>query len=87
MRTYYVCMNLTLSLDGRLLERARKVAAARGKSLNQVIRDYLEEMTGGSDPAVEMRELRELSRRSQGRSKGVKIVRDELHQRGPGRRA
>ncbi len=87
MRTYYVDMNLTLSLDGRLLERARKVAAARGKSLNQVIRDYLEEMTGGSDPALEMRELRELSRRSHGRSKGVKIVRDELHQRGPGRRA
>jgi hypothetical protein len=79
-------MNVTLSLDGQLLDRARKVAAARGKSLNQVIREYLEEMTGGSDPAAETKELRDLSRTSAGRSKGAKIVRDELHERGPRRR-
>jgi hypothetical protein len=31
-------MNLTLSIDGRLLEEARKVAQSMGKSLNQLIR-------------------------------------------------
>jgi predicted HicB family RNase H-like nuclease len=35
-------MNLTLSVDERLVEEARKVAAAMGKSVNQLVRDYLE---------------------------------------------
>ncbi|HEV7515672.1 MAG TPA: DUF6364 family protein [Thermoanaerobaculia bacterium] len=34
--------DLTLSLDERLVEEAQKVASAMGKSLNQLIRDYLE---------------------------------------------
>jgi predicted HicB family RNase H-like nuclease len=35
-------MNLTLAVDDRLVEQARKVAESQGKSLNQVIREYLE---------------------------------------------
>jgi predicted HicB family RNase H-like nuclease len=34
--------NLTLSIDERVAERARKAATKMGKSLNQVVRDYLE---------------------------------------------
>ncbi len=75
-------MDLTLSLDGQLLERARKVAAARGKSLDQVIREYLEKMTGGSDLSADMAELRDLSRKSDGRSGGERTRRDDLHGRG-----
>ena len=39
-------MNVTLSLSEKVLERARKLAARRGISLNQMIRDYLSEVTG-----------------------------------------
>jgi 3-oxoacyl-[acyl-carrier protein] reductase len=41
-------MNVTLALDSRLVERARKAAAAMGKSLNQAIREYLETLAGAS---------------------------------------
>ena len=43
-------MNLTLSIDERLVEEARKVASAMGKSVNQVIRDYLEQLTSTATP-------------------------------------
>ena len=36
-------MNLTLSVDERVAEGARQTAQAMGKSLNQVVRDYLEQ--------------------------------------------
>jgi len=48
--TYYVGMNVTLSLGDKLLERARRLAARRGISLNQMIRDYLAEVTGEPSP-------------------------------------
>ena len=38
-------MNLTLSIDEALAERARAVAAGRGKGLNQLVRDLLEAET------------------------------------------
>ena len=41
VHTYYVDMNITLSVDRQLVERARKVAESMGKSLNQIIRDHL----------------------------------------------
>ena len=37
-------MNLTLSVDERIAEQARKAAGAMGKSLNQAVRDYLEQL-------------------------------------------
>ena len=40
-------MNITLSIDERAAERARAAAAAMGKSLNQAVRDYLEQLGGG----------------------------------------
>lgn len=39
-------MNITLSVDTQVVERARKVALALGKSLNQVIREHLEQLAG-----------------------------------------
>jgi len=35
-------MNVTLSIDEQTVVRARKKAEALGKSLNQLIRDYLQ---------------------------------------------
>ena len=74
-------MNVTLSIDDRLVARARKKAEAMGKSLNQVIRDYLERLTGADDPDREIEELAHLSRAGRGRSRGWKFNRDELHER------
>jgi len=50
VRPYYVPMNVTLSLDEALVQRARKLAHQRGTSLNQLVRDHLEELTASSDP-------------------------------------
>ena len=74
-------MNVTLSIDERLVERARKKAEALGKSLNQLIRDYLERLAGGGDPERDLEELERLSTHGRGRSRGWRFRRDDLHER------
>jgi hypothetical protein len=74
--------NLTLSADEKLIEKARREAARRGKSLNQLIRDYLEELAGERNPATtEFDRLHELSRLAGGRRGRWRFDRDELHDR------
>ena len=41
-------MNITLSVDEQVAQRAREAAKKMGKSLNQVVRDYLEQLAGGA---------------------------------------
>ena len=79
--THYVRMNITLSVDERLVRRARKKANAMGKSLNQLVREYLERLAGSVDSERDVAELRQLSRESRGRSRGWRLNRDELHER------
>jgi hypothetical protein len=74
-------MNVTLSLDEKVLERARKLAAQRGLSLNQMIRDYLSEITGELTPDELVAELEALWAKSKGDSGGWRFDRDELHDR------
>lgn len=74
-------MNLTLSIDDRLLKEAREVAAAMGKSVNQLVREYLQQLTARDDAERDIGELRELSASSKGHSGGRRIRRDELHER------
>jgi Family of unknown function (DUF6364) len=74
-------MNLTLSIDEQTLQEARKVAAAMGKSLNQLIRDHLESLTRRDQADQEMKELYSLSDPPQGDSRGWRFNRDELHER------
>jgi len=38
-------MNITLSVNDRIVAEGRRIAAARGTSLNQMIRDYLQKVT------------------------------------------
>jgi hypothetical protein len=76
-----VDVNVTLSLDDRLLERARKLAARRGISLNQMIRDYLSEVTGEPSPEELLAELDGLWAESRGDSRGWRFNREELHDR------
>lgn len=72
-------MNLTLSIDERVVSRARKKAEALGKSLNQLIRDYLQGLAGGDDPEKSIDEIRRLS--GQGHSRGWRFDRNEIHER------
>lgn len=72
-------MNLTLSIDDQLVSRARKRAEALGKSLNQLIRDYLQSVAGGDDAESSIEEFKRLSGR--GNSRGWRFNRDEIHER------
>lgn len=74
-------MNVTLSIDEKLLARARELAHERGTSVNQLIRDYLERLTGGSGPADVMEQLEQLWSEQSGRSGGWKWNREELYDR------
>jgi hypothetical protein len=42
-------MNITLSIDEQLVERAREKLRATGKTINQEIREHLEHMVGDDD--------------------------------------
>jgi hypothetical protein len=72
-------MNVTLSIDEQLVVRARKKAEALGKSLNQLIRDYLQTVTGGNDPERSIEEFKQLS--GKGHSRGWRFNRGEIHER------
>jgi hypothetical protein len=74
-------MNLTLSIDEQLVKRARKSAAAMGKSLNQVVREFLESLTEQGNADDFERELRQLSARAGGRRRGWHFDRNEAHAR------
>lgn len=73
--------NITLSADETVIEQARSEAARRGKSLNQLIRDHLEELAGFREPSTEFERLRELSRLSGGDRGDWRFDRDEIHER------
>ena len=79
MNTYTVLMNVTLSIDEQLVARARKKADALGKSLNQLIRDYLQKLAGGDDPERSIEEFRKLSGR--GHLRRWRFNRNEIHER------
>ena len=72
-------MNVTLSIDDQLVARARKKAEALGKSLNQLVRDYLQTVVGGDDPERSIEEFKKLS--GLGHSRGWRFNRDEIHER------
>lgn len=79
MHTYTVVVNITLSIDEQIVEKARKRAEAQGKSLNQLVRDYLRALAGGDDPERSVQEFKRLS--GSGRSRGWRFNRDEIHER------
>ena len=81
VRTYYGIMNLTLSVDDEVLLRARQRAEALGTSVNQLVREYLDQLGGGRDPQQDAAQFERLSRVSKGHSRGWKFDRNELHER------
>jgi hypothetical protein len=65
--TYTVPMNITLSIDEKVVARARKKAKTMGKSLNELIREYLHKLAGGDDPERSIEEFEHLSGRGHSR--------------------
>jgi hypothetical protein len=73
-------MNVTLSLDEKLVEKCREIARRQGLSLNEMLRRYLHavadtENSREAAPAA----LTRLWEESPGRSGGLKIRRDEAY--------
>ena len=76
-------MNITLSANSQLIERSRAYAKTRGTSLNQLVRDYLEQLDDSGGGAAAAQEFAELALRQPGRSPdGYVFDRAELHTRG-----
>ena len=74
-------MNITLSIEDEVLQEARRRAEAMGSSVNQIVREYLEQFAGKGDRDARAAEFERLSRLSQGNSRGWKFNRDEVHER------
>ena len=82
MRKYCVyAVNLTLSVDEQIVERARTNTAAMGLSLNQAVRDYLSELAGQSSPETDITQLKRLSLVASGNRREWRFNRGELHER------
>lgn len=79
-RTGESIMNITLSAEEELIRRAREVARAQGKSLNEVIREYLRALTRqtGAQPAEELFDLMD---EAGGDLRGQRVSREELYER------
>ena len=72
-------MNITLSIDERLLERAREKLRATGKTVNQEIREHLQHIVGDGDLERDLEFLEKTA--GQGNSGGWKWNREELYER------
>jgi hypothetical protein len=74
-------MNITLSVDERVAENAREAARKMGKSLNQAVRDYLEQLGGSARREEEWKDFEQRCLSSEGRLNGWKFNRDEANER------
>ena len=76
-------MNITLYVDDRVVEQARKAAQAMGKSLDQIVLDYLDQLAGQAqrEAVVEevVEEVKAISMKGRGPSAGWRFDRDEVH--------
>ena len=74
-------MNITISVDEQVAQRAREAAKKMGKSLNQVVRDYLEQLGGSSHRGQQWTQFEERCLQSGARLDGWQFNRDEANER------
>ena len=75
-------MNITLSADEKLIARAREYAQANDTTLNQMLRDYMDRVTGQVDRAEAAARFQEIARTHAGRSsRGYRFNRNSIHSR------
>ncbi len=75
-------MNMTLSVEEEVVQEARQRAEVMGTSVNQLVREYLYQLAGKTDPEADAAEFARISRESHGDARGWKFNREELHERG-----
>ena len=74
-------MNVTLSVDGELVRKAREVARRQGRSLNDLVRGFLATLASGRSNPDPVEELFSLMDASGGRLDGGTWTREEAHER------
>jgi len=74
-------MNITLSVDEQVAQRARLAAQRMGKSLNQLVRDYLEQLAGEARRGQQWSQFEEACLNSTARLDGWQFNRDEANER------
>jgi hypothetical protein len=73
-------VNLTISVDDRIVARARKLAQSHGISLQDLIRKYLEGVVGRESPDSVADELLALMAEHGGHSDGQHIRREDAYE-------
>ena len=74
-------MNITLSVDEQIAVRARAAAQKMGKSLNQVVRDYLEQLAGGARRGQQWSQFEARCLASKAKLEGWHFNREEANER------
>jgi hypothetical protein len=75
-------MNITLSADKDIVEKARELAHKRGQSLNGLIRDYMESITRQEDREEAANAFSNNALSGSGQSdEGFSFSREDAHQR------
>jgi len=74
-------VNITLSVDERVADEARKAASAMGKSLNQAVRDYLEQLARAHQLQEQLDAFEASALATPGRLGGWTFDREEANRR------
>lgn len=74
-------MNITLAVDEKVAQRARVAAQKMGKSLNQAVRDYLEQLAGDSLKSEEWAQFEAGCLESSAKLNGWRFDRNEANER------
>ncbi len=74
-------MNITFSVDEQVALRAREAAKKMGKSLNQVVHDYLEQLAGGVRRGQQWTQFEERCLQSQAQLGDWRFNRGEANER------
>jgi hypothetical protein len=74
-------MNITLSVDEQVAQRARDAAYKMGKSLNGAVRDYLEQLAGIAQREQQWTQFEARCLHSQARLGGWRFDRDKANER------
>ncbi len=79
---FAVTKNITLSVNTSVLKNARKIAAERQTTVNGLVRDFLEDLAGGSRQRAKTRkELATLIPTLRTKIGEIRWTREQLHAR------
>jgi macrodomain Ter protein organizer (MatP/YcbG family) len=74
-------MNITVSIDDQVAQRASEAAQKMGKSLSQVVLDFIEHLAGSAERDEQWAQFEQSCLTSGGKLNGWKFNRDEANQR------